>query len=179
MTVEMPETIKSQGFARLIVLSTAPASDSELTLAELAAGETIQCYIYGDFAATPTENVGTAPRKMCSRTSPQQFGEVTFPINDIQYSYSPQALGTPGDDANAAFEALVPGTERWLVEVLGLDGRGDTFAADDLANVYHVECGIQRRGRTGDGEFDEFSVTQSFVMADGSEPLYDVPVDET
>lgn len=176
MTVSLPETVKSQGFTRLLVLSTAPADAAELVIAELTAGEIITCHIYGDFSATPTENVGSAPRKMCSRTSPQQFGEVTYPINDIQYSYVPQELGTPGAPGNEAFEALPPGTEKWLVEAPGLDGRTVPFVAADLGNVYHVKCGIQRRGRTGDGEFDEFSITQSFIMADGAEPLYDVPV---
>lgn len=177
MTVQMPEVVKSQGMTRLIVLSTAPASTTTITAAELAAGEVITCHVYGDFAATPTENIGTAPRKMCTRTSPQQFGEITYPINDVQYSYVPQSLGTPGAPGNEAFEALTPGTEKWLVEVPGLDGRGTSFGAGALGNLYNVDCGIQRRGRTGDGEFDEFSVTQSFVMADGAEPVYDIALE--
>lgn len=172
----MPPTVKSQGNTTLIVLTAAPANPLAPTKAELNAGEFITCHIYGDFSAQPTQNVGEAPRKMCSKSVPQQFGNVTFPINDIQYSYDPQALATPGAPANKAMEALAEGTEVYLVEGAGIDGKTSALGTGDVVNLYHVECGLQRRGRTGDGEFDELSITQGFVMSDGAEPQYDYVV---
>lgn len=174
MTVLMPETVKSQGNKILIVLNTPPANPEAPTLAELNAGLFVQCHLYGDFSGTPNQNVGEGPRKMCSRVVPQQLGNVTYQIADVQYSYVPQALGTPGADGNEAIEALTPGTDVYVYEGVGIDGKTGAVTAGDVLNGYHLDCGEQRRGQTGEGEFDEFSVTQSFVMADGSEPVFDI-----
>ena len=106
MPLSMPATVKSQGFTTLIVLTTPPAVPSAPTKAELNAGEFITCHIYGEFGATPSQNVGSSPRKMCSRVEPQQLGNVTYSINDIQYSYNPQEAASPGGDGNEAFDAL-------------------------------------------------------------------------
>lgn len=176
MTLLMPTTVKSQGNTVLIALATPPANPAAPTKAELNAGEFIICHIYGDFVATPAQNVGEGPRKGCTRVVPKQFGNVTYDISDIQYSYNPQELGTPGAAGNEAFELLAPGTELYLAEGVGLDGKTDALATGDVVNLYHVETGEQRRGRTGDGEYDEFSVTQSLVMVDGAEPQYDYVV---
>lgn len=173
MPLSMPATVKAQGNTTLIVLTTPPAVPTAPTKAELNAGEFITCHVYGEFGATPSQNVGAAPRKMCSRVEPQQLGNVTYSINDIQYSYVPQETGTPGAAGNEAFEALAEGSEVYLVEGPGIDGVTSVLATGDIVNIYQVECGVQRRGRTGEGEFDEFSVTQSFVMVDGAEPQYD------
>ena len=176
MPLTQPETVKSQGNTTLIVLTTPPAVVTAPTLAELNAGEFITVHVYGDFGATPTQNVGSAPRKMGSRVEPQQLGNITYTINDISYSYVPQLTPTPSSPGNEAFEALTEGTEVYLVEGPGIDGLTSALATDDVVNIYHVECGVQRRGRTGDGEFDEFNVQQSFVMVDGAEPQYDYEV---
>lgn len=176
MPLTPPVTIKSQGNTTLIVLTTPPAVTTAPTKAELNAGKFITCHVYGDFGATPTQNTGSAPRKMCSRVEPQQLGNVTYTINDISYSYNPQAAAAPAGAGNTAFDALTEGALVYLVEGPGIDGLTSVLAEDDVINLYYVECGVQRRGRTGDGEFDEFNITQSFVMVDGAEPQYDYEV---
>jgi hypothetical protein len=175
MTVALPETVGSYGNASLVVLASAPSLTAP-TITVLEAGEAITCHVYGTFASAPTQTTGSSPRKMCQINEPQRLGSVTYTINDIQYSYNPQELGTPGAAGNEAFEALTPGTNVWLVERVGISGRNADFTAGELVNIYPVECGVQRRGQTGDGEFDEFSVTQSFVLVDGAEPSYDAVV---
>ena len=174
MTMLMPETVQSQGNKILIVLNTPPAVPAQPTLAELNAGLFVQCHLYGDFSGTPSQSTGTAPRKMCSRVEPQKLGNVTYQIADVQYSYVPQAMGTPGADGNEAIEALTPDTDVHVYEGPGIDGKTAAVVAADVVNYYHLDCGAQRRGQTGTGEFDEFSVTQSFVLADGAEPVYDI-----
>lgn len=176
MPLTMPDTVKSQGNSVLVALTTPPAVPAAPTLAELNAGEFITCHIYGDFGATPTQNVGEAPRKMCARSVPQEFGNVTYTVSDIQYSYVPQEAGTPGAAGNEAMEALATGATIYLVEGAGLDGKTSALASGDVVNIYKVEAGEQRRGRTGDGEYDQFSIVQSFIMADGAEPQYDYVV---
>lgn len=176
MTVVMPETIKSQGNKILIVLTTPPAVPAAPTKAELNAGLFVQCHIYGTFSGTPTQSVGAGPQKMCTKVTPQQLGNITYEIADVQYSYVPQAMGTVGSDGNEAIEALTPGTDIYVAEGPGIDGTTALVALNDVVNLYHLECGVQRRGQTGDGEYDEFSVTQSFVLANGEEPKFDYKV---
>lgn len=174
--VQMPNTVKSDGNKILIVLTTPPANPLAATLAELNAGLFVQCFLYGDFSGTPNQNIGEGPKKMCTRVVPQQLGNVTYQIADVQYSYDPQAMGTPGNAANKAIEALTPDTDVYVYEGPGIDGETGAVAAGDVLNSYHLDCGAQRRGRTGDGEFDEFSVTQSFVMSNGEAPIFDYVV---
>lgn len=171
--VPMPEVANSLGNKVLVALTTPPAAD-EPTLTEINAGVFITCHVYDSFNPEVSQNTGEGPRKLCKKSVPTKLGQVTYAINDIQYSYAPQNMGTPGGDGNEAIEALTPGSEVYLVEAVGVNGETAQLAAGDVVNVYHVVCGEQRRGQTGDGEFDEFSVTQSFVMANGEEPQYDV-----
>lgn len=176
MPLAMPNTTPSQGNTVLIVLDAPPAA-TNYTLAELNAGTFITCHVYGDFSAPPNQSVGESPRKMCKKVNPQRLGNVTYTISDVQYSYFPQGLNAPGEDGNEAMEALPEGAERWLIELPGVDGETSALqASTGVYNKYHVECGVQRRGRTGDGEYDEFSITQSFVMWEGAEPEYDKSV---
>lgn len=176
MTVVMPETVKSQGNKVLIVLDAPPAVPGAPTKAELNAGLFVQCHIYGTFSGTPSQEVGAAPQKMCTKVTPRQLGNVTYEIADVQYSYVPQKMGTPGSPGNEAVEALTPGTDVYVVEGAGIDGTTGALDTGDVVNLYHLDCGVQRRGQTGDGQFDEFSVTQSFVMSNGEEPTFDYVV---
>ncbi len=173
MTVSMPETQKSQGWSRLVALDTG-TNLAALTVAEITAGEIITCHVYGDFVAEGGENVGEGPRKMCSRKVPQEFGNTTDTITDLQYSHLPQeADAAPGNEARAL---LVPGSTKIFVEFQGLEGNGSNFAAGDRYVAHRVQLGRQRRGRTGDGEFDQFAITQSLIYADGSDPIEGVLV---
>lgn len=171
--VQLPTTTNSLGNKVIIAMTTPPSDPLAPTLAEINAGIFITCHIYDSFAPEVTQNTGEGPRKLCAKSVPTKLGQVTYAINDVQYSYVPQEMGTPGAAGNEAIEALTPGTRLYIAEANGVDGETGVLATADVVNLYHVECGEQRRGQTGDGEFDEFSVTQSFVLADGSEPTYD------
>ncbi len=168
MTVSMPETQKSQGFSRVVVLDSA-TNLAALTATAVSAGEILTCHIYGDFAAEGTENVGEGPRKMCSRKNPQEFGNTTDTITDLQYSHLPQEDdAAPGNEARALMTA---GTTKIIVEFQGMDGKGSVFAAGDRYIAHRVKLGRQRKGRTGDGEFDQFAITQALIYADGGDPV--------
>ena len=168
MTVTMPETQKSQGYSRLVVLDTA-TNLAAIPLTTVTAGEILTCHLYGDFVSEGGENVGEGPRKMCSRKVPQEFGNTTDTITDLQYSHLPQEDdAAPGNEARTL---MTPGTTKILLEFQGMDGKGSTFVAGDSYIAHKVKLGRQRRGRTGDGEFDQFSITQSVIYADGGEPI--------
>lgn len=169
MAVSLPPTTTALGNQPIIVLDTPPASPAAPTKAELNAGLFAQCLIYGRLNAQPTQNTGEAPRKGCSKVQDQRLGLVTYPAFEIQYSYMPQDLGTPGSDGNELYEVLVPDTEVYVYLVDGLDGE-DTSAldtADIVTQGFKVKVGERRKGVTGDGEFDELSVTQTLVPQGG------------
>lgn len=166
-----PPTDKSLANQTIVVHKTAPAATTGIpTLAEVNAALFAALHIYGSFNVTPNQNTGEGPRKLGSLFSPTQLGIVTYPAVDVQYSYKPQLLGTPDSPGNELYEALVPGTRRTVTVLNGKLGSSDQVAANDVANIYLVECGVYREGQTGDGEFDELSTTQALVVV-GGEPI--------
>lgn len=180
MPLSLPPTTKSLGNSVIIVLTTPPASATAPTKAELNAGKFITCHLWGeDTLFTPSQGTVDGPRKRCSKVVPKELGTTTYDVTDLQYSYVPQKTTTPGAAGNEAFEALDEGAIVYLVEGDGLDGKTSALATADVISFGQVECGVQRRGRTGDGEADDFSVMQSFVLVDGASPVFDYAVPAT
>lgn len=169
MAVTLPPTTTALGNQTIIVLDTPPTNPAAPTKAQLNAGLFAQCLIYGRLNAQPTQNTGEAPRKGCSKVSDQRLGLVTYPSFDVQYSYMPQDLGTPGADGNELYELLVPDTEVYVYLLEGLDGEDtSTLATGDIVNEgFRCKVGVYRRGVTGDGEYDEMSVMQALVPQGG------------
>lgn len=169
MAVSLPPTTTALGNQVIIVLDSAPANPAAPTKAELNAGVFAQCHIYGRLNATPTQNTGEAPRKACSKIQDQRLGLTTYPAFDVQYSYVPQELGTPGSDGNELYELMVPDTTLYVYLADGLDGEDTSALAtgDIVTQGFRVTAGERRKGVTGDGEFDEVSVTQALVPSGG------------
>lgn len=166
-----PPTVKSLGQKSVVILTTPPAASTGIpTRTEVNAGLFAALHFYGDFSVTPSQNTGEAPRKLGSAIQPQQFGLTTYPAVEASYSYVPQALGTSGSDGNEVYEALVPEDRVTIVVFDGIDGDIDEIDATDVGDVFLMECGKRRKGQTGDGEFDEKSVTQALIIV-GGEPL--------
>lgn len=174
MTVIFPEAVKAQGNTSVKVVTAIadPAAPKLATELNAASSVDVSCYLFGDFAATATTNKGEAPRRLCSVETLQEFGNTSYEITDIQYVYDPQASSS--DAANKAKAALTEGAEVWLVERLGLNARTGAFAATQKVNLHHVRLGPQNRTKTGDGEFDQFSITQSVIHVEP--PYYDVTI---
>ncbi|MDF1603399.1 hypothetical protein [Nocardioides sp. YIM 152315] len=171
MPLANPPTAKSLGQKSVVILTTAPAATTGIpVLTEVNAGVFGSLHFYGDFNVTPNQNTGEGPRKLGSIFSPTQLGQVTYPAVDAQYSYMPQLVATTGSDGNEVYEALVPGSTVTVVVLDGVDGDISAVVADDVADIYLMECGVRRKGQTGDGEFDEKSVTQSLIVK-GGEPI--------
>jgi hypothetical protein len=174
VTVIFPEATKSLGNTMLIAVATisnmsAPDLSSEINASTSVIGS---CYLYADMVATGETNKGTAPTRSCEKTEREEFGRTKYSISDIQYVYDPQAAATT--DENLFKAALAPDTELYLVERVGLDSRTTALAAGQKVNVHHVRVGPQNRTKTGDGEFDEFSITQAVSYIE--DPVYDVAI---
>lgn len=168
MPIEMPPTSKSLGRKVVVFLEDAPAATSGIpTLAEVNAAFFASLHLYTPFNATPNQNTGQGPRKLGTDSVPTENGLVTYPPVDVEYSYMPQALGTPGGDGNELYELLEPGTKRTAVVFDDLKGDLDAIPANAVGDVLLVDPGVRRKGATGDGEFDKNSVKQSLVVAGG------------
>jgi len=165
-------TSKSLASQLIVVLTTPPAAATGIpTRTEVNAAIGAHQYIYGRFDMTPSQNTGEGPRKNARRSAPTELGMVTYPAAEMQYSYLPQELGTPGNVGNKLYEAMSPGANLTLVIVDGVEGDKLTeMPASTVGDVYRIETGVRRKGATGDGEFDHSSVTQSVVVK-GDGPL--------
>jgi hypothetical protein len=172
MPLANPVTKKALGQKVAIVMTTAPAAGTgipTLTEANAATSKFISLHLYGDLSITASQNTGEGPRKMGSQFTPTQLGQVNYPAVEAQYSYDPQKVGTAAAPGNEAYEALVPGTTRTVIILNGVDGTATTALTSTMVvDVYLMQCGVYRKGSTGDGEFDELSVTQSLIVAGGS-----------
>jgi hypothetical protein len=174
VTVIFPEATKSLGNTSVIAVATIANMSAPDLSSEIAAVTSVNgsCYLYADMVASGETNKGTAPTRACEKTEREEFGRTKFSISDIQYVYDPQAADST--DENLFKAALAPDTELYLVERVGLDARTTAVAAGQKVNVHHVRVGPQNRTKTGDGEFDEFSITQAVSYIE--DPVYDVAI---
>jgi hypothetical protein len=171
MPAVMPPTVQSDSNKLVVILTTPPAAATGIaTVTEVNAALFASLYIVGDFAVTPSQNTGAGPSKLGASVTPTKLGRVTYPAVDVQYTYVPQALGTPGSAGNEVYEALVPDNQVTIVVLDGYDGQASTVTAGDISDQFLMKCGKRRKGRTGEGEQDEVSVTQTLVVV-GGEPI--------
>lgn len=175
MPISMPPTEKSLGRKVVVFLDTPPAAGSGIpTLVEVNAGLQASLHLYTPFNVQPNQNTGSGPRKLGAKTVPQENGTVTYPAVDVQGSYLPQSLGTPGAVGNEVYEmfktAEAAGDRLTAVVFDGLDGDVDPIPTNAVGDVYLVEPGVIRKGQTGDGDFDHIAFNCSLVIA-GGEPV--------
>lgn len=164
----MPPTVKSQGNTLYVIHTTPPAAGTGIpTTVEVNAALNAGCYIYGDLDLAVTENTGEGPRKACARVVQTEAGNTNFPPIEVQYSYVPQELGTPGSDGNELYEALEPESTVTLSVFYGINGRTENIAVGDVGDVIEATVMRRRKTRTGDGEFDHHSVTQMLIPVGG------------
>lgn len=169
MVLASPPRTKALANTVVVFLTTPPAAGTP-TVAEVNAALFAQCHLYTMFDAVPNQTTGEAPRPLCEDTAETEFGTTTYAPVEVQYSYMPQELGTPGADGNEVYEALEPGTQVTAVVLHGINGKTDAVVAGDVADVFLVEAGKRRKGQTGEGEFDKKAVTQMLRIV-GSGPV--------
>lgn len=172
MALSMPPTVSALGNKVVVFLTTPPAAPTGIpTTVEVSAALFASLHLYTPFNVTPSQNTGEGPRKLGQRQVPTELGLTSYPAVEITYSYDPQALGTPGGDGNELYEALVPGDQVTVVVLDGLDGEEtDSVTAGDIADIYLMECGVRRKGQTGDDEYAKFNVSQSLIVV-GGQPI--------
>jgi hypothetical protein len=174
MTVFFPEATQVYGNTSVVVVQTIanPEAPSLATDINAATSVNVSCYLYSGGVGTSTTNKGEAPRRLCTTSVLQNFGQTTYEVTDLQYTYDPQEDLT--HENNDARNALTEGSEVYLVVRRGLNAQDTAYAAAQKVDVWHVRLGPQNKTQTGDGEFDEYSITQAVVAMEP--PVEDVEI---
>lgn len=174
MSVLFPEATQVYGNTSVLIVQTMAVPSAPDLSSDINAASTVNvsCFLYNGGTGTSTTAKGEAPRRLCTKSVLQQFGSTTYEVTDLQYTYDPQAV--PGADANKARAALVEGSEVYLVLRRGLDAQDTAYAAGQIVDVWKVKLGPQNKTQTGDGEYDEYSITQAVIAL--SPPVEDVAI---
>lgn len=165
MTILFPDGVQQLGNTSVAVVQTmaAPGSPSLATDLNAASTVNVSCFLYSGAEPAKNANKGTKPRRLCTRRDVETFGTITYEVSDLVYTYDPQADSTA--TANKARAALTEGSTVYLVIRRGLAAETTAFAAAQKVDVWKVKLGPQNKTRTGDGDQDEFSITQSVTVA--------------
>lgn len=168
----LPEVDKAKANRLFVFLTTPPAATTGIpTLTEVNAGLNAGCYLYGGINVTPTQNSGEGPAKWCVQSTPTVLTDYTYPPISLQYSYKQQLLATPGDPANALYEALPMGAEVTVVILDGVESKTTAISApNNIADIFKTKAGVQAKGQTSDDNLGEISVTQQLEIV-GGEPV--------
>lgn len=168
----MPATTATWGQQSYVVLSSAPASLTAITAAELTAGENVSCYLYGDwFPTADTEGVSRA-RKACQTQVTQAKGNTTWQTPPLSYSANPQTIDTPGSAGNEAYEVFEPDSTVYVVKFIGVPG-DEAPGAADAYQVLPLDLGPRVWAPSQDDAGGEASINQAAFFAPG----YSAPVD--
>ncbi len=175
MVISLPPTAKAFGRKVVVFLDTPPAALTGIpTTVEINAAVFASLHLYTPFNVQPTQSTGAGPRKLGAKTVPTENGVVTYPAVDVQGSYLPQELGTPGAVGNEVYEmfktAEAAGDSLTAVVLDDMDGDISAVAVADVCDVYLVEPGIIRKGATGEDEFAHVAFNCSLVIS-GGEPV--------
>lgn len=154
MTVVTPDGVQAEGNVSIVFVAGGFANPAAPTLTEIATGVELSGYLKGGTFSPTAEQATGDDRRVSSRETFQVLGRVSRGLDDFQYVYNPQQLGTPGHSDNEAYEALAEGTTGDLLVRWGKDAEA-AYAANDIVDVTPVECGAQRK--VGPAENDEFA----------------------
>lgn len=174
MTVVFPDAVLQEGNTSVVVVQTmaAPGVPSLATDIGAASSVNVSCYLYQGGVPTKAQSVGDRPRRICSKKTLQAFGNKSYTVTDLEYVYDPQ--GASSTTGNKARTALAEGSTVFLIVRRGLDSQTSAFVAAQKVDVWKVQLGPQNKTATGDGEFDEMTITQSVLVL--TDPWEDVAV---
>jgi hypothetical protein len=171
MSIDLPPTEKALARKVVVVLDTAPAASTGIpTRTEVNAALFSALHLYTPFNVVPTQNSGEGPRKLGSRSVPTQGGLTNYPAVPVKYSYKPQLTGAPGGIGNELFDVCQEDDIRTVVVFNGLDGDIDVIPNNAVGHIYLMKCGAQIETETGESEFDDFAIEQSWFVV-GGQPI--------
>lgn len=162
MAAVLTTGVKAQGNTKLNFVTTL-ASGSAATVTEVNAGTDLSCYLMGTgWNPAVNNNRGNTPPRLCTTIQFEQFGNTTYSIGDIVYSWQPQAAAST--DGVKAWEILVPGTSGYFIERQGLNATTSNWTAGQFVTIWPVVLGQRVSAGDPTDEFAEFAVTQGVAV---------------
>jgi hypothetical protein len=141
MPVTVPAGVPADGFVsvKFVPAIADVAAPSVATDINAAGSEDISCLLTKSGFAPGGEAQTITDDRLCSKQVFEDYGSVTYTIDNLIYVYDVQ---NPTSESNKAYAALPPGTAGYLVARWGKDV--DTaWAAGDIVDIYPVKMGPQ------------------------------------
>ncbi len=139
MTVVIPEGTPSDGMVKVawaptIAVPTAPKIATEINAATSI--PEIGCYLTS-MLSPAADPAAVTDRRMCSKQIFEDYGTITYTIDNLVYVYDVQ---DPAGLSNKLYAALPTGAKGFLVVGWGLDSETD-WAVGAIVDVYPVKMG--------------------------------------
>ena len=169
-TLNIPAGVPSDGNVRVDFIPSGGFADyMAATFEELTAAtaEMIGCHLFGLGQGATIDR--KEKRRLCSKYKYELLGSTTYTIEDLQYVYDVQ---NPESDTNAAYAALTPFTEGYLVVRWGIDA-GTAIQAGQVVDILPVRLGPQIK--LAPEENDELQVSQAVSVTGAPNIDYEVP----
>lgn len=159
MTVTIPDSVNAEGNVKVVWLPS--FAGSAPTVAELAAGIDITCYLMPDWdGPTAAQNTGE-DRRFCSTQTFDRLGRVKWTISPLSYTYDPQALISA--TVNKVYQALAAGNVGFVVMAYGITP-ATAITATKKVDILPSKCGVQVKAARGADEFAPLTVTQTLAV---------------
>lgn len=163
MTVFVPEAVPALGSVKLQAVLTIADLAAPKLATELSAVSSLDLsqFLYAD-GWTPTleQGKGQARRRLGSKTNQERLNIPVEQLGNLQYVFDPQEADT--EPVNDAYALLVPGTELYLVQRLGLDV-DDAWAVGQFVNVHRVRLGERAEVAPVEDENADIYITQGVI----------------
>lgn len=115
------------------------AAPSVATDIKAATAVEASCYLTRDGFSPNAEPQAVTDERLCSKQIFEDYGSITYSIDNLIYIYDQQ---NPDGDSNKLYAAMVKGTVGFLVVAWGKDAAED-WAAGDIVDIYPVKLGPQ------------------------------------
>lgn len=139
MTVTIPPGVPSDGMVKIAFTPSIADLAAPSILTDISAATAIpdiSCFLTSAFAPSGEPAVVT-DRRMCSKQVFEDFGTITYSIDNLVYVYDQQDLEGLSSELYAA---LPTGTTGFLVVGWGKDSE-EEWAAGDTVDIYPVKMG--------------------------------------
>lgn len=174
MTVEFFQAVKAQGRTGLVASTIEPTDPAAPSLASDINATTalnVSLAVFGEIAFTTNVSKGEAPARMGTIDTLQEFGRKSYEIGQIMLVWDPQEADE--EDVNAAKAMFADGAELWFYIRRG-PVASTPYVLADRVETRHVTVDGGRPGKTGDGEFDQFTWIVDAI--DLEPPVYDAVI---
>lgn len=141
MTLVIPPGVSADGSVKVQFVTTLadPAAPKLATEINAVSSVEASCLLTKDGFTPNAETSEASDERLCSKQLFEDYGTVTYTLEELTYIYDVQ---NPASDSNALYAAVPEGTLGNLIVRWGQDADED-WAVGDVVDVYPVKMGPQ------------------------------------